>query len=183
METFWPTFFFRASLLCFFRCFLGVLKQLAKMTPKRICPESLRRVPVPTGAQFSLLQPAQKGLQNGSKNGAFWAPKSELYMFGAPFVRNWSPYDQERKCGPPDGGTPAIRSGRIYGPQEKKEAPREKKRSHLGEKRSPQGKRRSSGTWKGKNKTSKKKKKSSSEYTSDVASWGFRKLTCQPCCA
>ena len=56
-----------------------------------VCPEGLRRVPVYTGAQFSLCSRTQKGLQNGSQNGAFWAPKSELYSLWAPFVRNWCP--------------------------------------------------------------------------------------------
>ncbi len=38
------------------------------MTPRRVCPESLRRVPVSTGAQFSLLQP-------NPKKAPKWKPK------------------------------------------------------------------------------------------------------------
>ena len=53
------------------------------MAPKRVCPESLRRVPVSTGAQFSLLQPNPKGLQNGSQNEAFEEPRSSLYSLFA----------------------------------------------------------------------------------------------------
>ena len=43
--------------LCFLCYFFAVLKKFAKKTPKRVCPEGLRRVPVSTGAHFSLLQP------------------------------------------------------------------------------------------------------------------------------
>ena len=62
-----------------------------------VCPEGLRRVPVSTAAQFSLLQPAQKGLQNGSQNGAFWAPKSELYSLWGTFWEKLGPKNGEKK--------------------------------------------------------------------------------------
>ncbi len=62
----------------------------------------------------------KKGSKMGAKMEPLGLQNLNYTRFGPPFVRNWSPYDQERKCGPPDGGTPAIRSGRIYGPQEKK---------------------------------------------------------------
>ncbi len=48
-----------------------------------VCPEGLRRVPVYTGALNShFCSRTQKRLPNGSQNGAFWAPKSELYSLG-----------------------------------------------------------------------------------------------------
>ena len=68
LETCRSLFFVKASLLCFFHYLFGELKKLAKMTPKRVCPESLRRVPVSTGAQFSLLQP-------NPKRAPKWEPK------------------------------------------------------------------------------------------------------------
>ena len=62
-----------------------------------VCPEGLRRVPVSTAAQFSLLQPDQKGLQNESQNGAFWAPKSELYSLWGTFWEKLGPKNGEKK--------------------------------------------------------------------------------------
>ncbi len=38
---------------------------------------------------FHFCSRTQKGLESGSQNGTFWAPKSDYTHFGAPFVRNW----------------------------------------------------------------------------------------------
>ena len=62
-----------------------------------VCPEDLRRVPVSTAAQFSLLQPAQKGLQNGNQHEAFWAPKSELYLLWGTIWEKLGPKKLHRK--------------------------------------------------------------------------------------
>ena len=98
-------FFVRASVLRLFRYFLGVLKKLAKMTPKKVCPESLGRVPVSTGAQFSFLEPnrnrAPKRMPKWSFGGAkvltillfrrpvdsFWGPPFEVLFGPCPETR------------------------------------------------------------------------------------------------
>ena len=76
LEPFWrpfgPLIFVRASLLSFFRYCLGVLKKLAEMTPTRVCPESLGRVPISTGAQFSFLEPNRNRAPKRMPKWSFW---------------------------------------------------------------------------------------------------------------
>ena len=96
LEPFWRPFglllFFRASLLRVFRYFLGVLKKLAKMTPKRVCPESLGRVPVSTGAQFSFLQPNRNRAPKRVPKWSFWGAKVlTILLFRRPVDSFWGP--------------------------------------------------------------------------------------------
>ena len=93
----WALFFFGASGTLKKEVREGLQKLNRFLVDVGVCPEGLRRVPVPTGAQFSLLQPAQKGLQNGSQNGAFWAPKSELYSLWGTFWEKLGPKNGEKK--------------------------------------------------------------------------------------
>ncbi len=56
-----------------------------------VSPEGENGAPVYTGAPFSLFSRTQKGLQNGSQNGAFWAPKSELYSLWGTIWEKFGP--------------------------------------------------------------------------------------------
>ena len=93
----WALFFFGASGTLKKEVREGLQKLNRFLVDVGVCPEGLRRLPVSTAAQFSLLQPAQKGLQNESQNGAFWAPKSELYSLWGTFWEKLGPKNGEKK--------------------------------------------------------------------------------------
>ena len=68
-------------------CYLfAVLKKLAKKTPKRVCPEGLRRVPVSTGAHFSLLQPNPKRIPKWEPKGSVLGAKVSTILLFVGFV-------------------------------------------------------------------------------------------------
>ncbi len=59
----------------------AVLKKLAKKAPKRSARRASGGFPSRRELIFHFCSRTQKGLQNGSQNGAFWEPKSPLYYF------------------------------------------------------------------------------------------------------
>ncbi len=90
----------------------------------------------------------KKGSKMGAKNGAFGAPKSELYSLWGTICEKLVPLRPGTQVWSPGWRDPRHPLWAHLRSAGKKEAPRGKKKKSFRKKRSPQGKRRSSGTWK-----------------------------------
>ncbi len=79
-------------LLFLFPLLFGCTEKVSEMTPKRVCPESLGRVPVSTGAQFSFLQPNRNRAPKRVPKWSFWGAKVlTILLFRRPVDSFWGP--------------------------------------------------------------------------------------------
>ena len=74
-----------------------------------VCPEGLRRVPVYTGAQFSLLQPDPKRAPKWEPTWNVWDPKSELYSLWGTICEKLVPKKLHRKKVAESGGVRRLK--------------------------------------------------------------------------
>ncbi len=70
-----------------FVTFFAVLKREPKRLPKGSAQRASGGFPSRRELIFHFCSRTQKGIQNGSQNGAFWKPRSPLYYFLEDFVR------------------------------------------------------------------------------------------------